>query len=308
MARSFGASVILPLAIVMATASVACPRARGPHEVVGGESKAALNARCASCHAAQARTHQGSKHALAYVDPVFREAFALEPEPFCLGCHAPEQDPARKLEADAAIGIACTTCHPGGARAGAADASDAPCARCHEFPFPGEARLLQSTVSEHARGSRRHVRCVDCHARAAGGALDHGFVAASDSALLRGAARISARRDGDALVVRFERAGVGHALPTGDVFRRLRVRLVGRRGAEVVTIVRALSRKAKLGPAADDRPFADGADVAELRVPLAGATQVDWDVRYERVARPLDLEEREAVVVDGVELAQGRVE
>lgn len=304
---------LAPLLVGIALAGACTSRARGPHDVAPSGSPVAENARCASCHAAQARSHQASKHAQAFVDPAFRAAFAVEPEPFCLDCHAPEQRRAGPAapngSADAELGIACTTCHPGGARTAPKGSPDAACVRCHEFAFPGETRLLQSTATERGRGRFRDVACITCHARTSGdGARDHGFAATLDPSFLRGAAHISARREGDALVVRFVRAAVGHAFPTGDVFRRIRVRLVGLRGGAPATLERGLSRKAKLGPAADDRPFADGTDVAEVRVPLDGLADVAWDVRYERVSHPLDREERAVRVIDAVELAHGRVD
>lgn len=100
------------------------------------------------------------------MNPAFRAALAIEPVPFCRGCHAPEADPsADPAEAGLRdLGVGCVSCHvpSGEGQAGAAVlapartdrdadaktsaphpvrrsvafANDGACSGCHEFAFP----------------------------------------------------------------------------------------------------------------------------------------------------------------------------
>ncbi len=139
--------------------------------------------------------------------------------------------------------------------------------------------------------------------RATHGGSNHRFAASRDPQLLRSAAKIVGSRDGDDLVVRFTRNAVGHAFPTGDLFRRLRVVA---RDAEGNVVSAELSRKTKLGPGADDRPFLHS-DRATVRLPV-GSGLASFQVFYERVQHPLSEDERIAKVAGRVELARGTID
>ncbi|WP_438038265.1 multiheme c-type cytochrome [Sorangium sp. So ce128] len=70
------------------------------------------NQRCEACHEDIAAEWRASLHRQAFTDRVFQRSYALEPLPFCRGCHAPEADPAHHPGADAqAVGVGCVTCH-----------------------------------------------------------------------------------------------------------------------------------------------------------------------------------------------------
>src|SRR5687767_11260860 len=72
----------------------------------------AENARCEGCHLEQAREWRGSRHQRANVDAAYVEAFALEPNPFCRGCHAPESDARHTPPVTvSALGVGCVSCH-----------------------------------------------------------------------------------------------------------------------------------------------------------------------------------------------------
>lgn len=121
--------------------------------------------------------------------------------------------------------------------------------------------------------------------------------------MLRSAAKIVGAREGDDLLVTFTRNAVGHAFPTGDLFRRLRVLA---RDASGNIVSAELSRKTKLGPSADNRPFVRG-DRSTVRLPIGSGAATFWVV-YERVQHPLSEDERVARVTQSVELARGAVE
>ena len=117
--------------------------------------------------------------------------------------------------------------------------ADTLCERCHQLappPFSGLERPLPDTHGEHRAWqalTERTERCVDCHMPAVvrpaaiGGAprpgRRHTFPGAWDADFLRGAVRIvAAEREGEELVITV-RNETGHAIPTADPARAVRV-------------------------------------------------------------------------------------
>lgn len=206
----------------------------------------AANRSCEGCHVEIAAEWRQSFHRSAYTDRAFQRAEQLEPLPFCRACHAPEADPARPASGWAKdAGVACVTCHLRGEqivtgtekRSGRAPhpvvydprlAGDGACVRCHEFGFPdGKARtraeFMQSTPTEHARSPFADRSCVSCHMPRTGDHRSHRFSGGHDETLLRRALRVTAARSGAQVRLILTPVSVGHALPTGDLFRRLAV-------------------------------------------------------------------------------------
>lgn len=199
---------------------------------------------CSSCHLRQAADWSTSRHASAHTNPLYRVGLSVEPSAFCVNCHSPlraqvaEVDP---LQLDAPTpradeGVTCAVCHvregdvisaagagyPGhGDRAEPIDSPDF-CAGCHEFPMPHfvpggwEATdvPMQSTASEHRRWDGPES-CVDCHMPQG----RHVFRGAYDLPFLRGALHTEVVEGS----LRLRSVGVGHAFPTGDLFRHLTV-------------------------------------------------------------------------------------
>lgn len=282
----------------------------GPAPRGHGSDPSAENRACEGCHSEIASEWRGSMHQEAYVDPVFQEALALEPFPFCRGCHAPESDPrAEASPAAQEVGVGCTTCHVEGhdvvgvndvpadgarhavvsdARLATVDA----CARCHQFDFPAmKGAPMQNTVAEHASSKLASVTCQGCHMRPVGeGAtkhLSHRFGVLSDPSVIRSAASVSARREGARSVrVSIEPANVGHAFPTGDMFRRLEVRAeaVDANGrvverAPLVHLVRSFAERPKASREVDFSRV----QVGDTRVPAPGAGDGrNVELRFER--------------------------
>src|SRR5262245_41045081 len=76
------------------------------------EEAATLNASCEGCHADIAAEWRASQHRVAFTEPFFQRALAIEPMPFCRGCHAPEADPRVSPPPSLAeLGVGCITCH-----------------------------------------------------------------------------------------------------------------------------------------------------------------------------------------------------
>lgn len=288
---------------------------------------ALVNAACEGCHAEIAAEWRSSLHQTSFTDPAFQRALAMEDAPFCRGCHAPE---AKAKEAPppalAALGVACTTCHLAGQTVIAAPGRDeqkAPhavvrsadfaasgaCAGCHEFDFPDASarpspEKMQLTITEHASSPYSEVSCAGCHMPLATGASgkhrSHSFASSRAEGAQARALAIVAARSGDTVSVTIGPGEVGHAFPTGDLFRRLAVvaEVVDGSGALVARKTRWLGRhyrptrlpngQSARVTAADDRPGAPALEGKRLLVPFsfgkaAEGRAIVVRVDYERV-------------------------
>ncbi|MDI1451423.1 multiheme c-type cytochrome [Polyangium sp. 6x1] len=287
------------------------------------DAAVALNATCVACHADEAKQWQGSHHQQSNLNPAYRKAFAIEPTPFCRGCHAPEGDPAvEPPKAVSELGVGCVTCHVTeeglvlAAASPGADAARAPhplrrstafsqtggCAGCHEFRFPmgfgnDDGQFMQTTAREHQRSPAAGKACADCHMPRVEGRRSHAFAEVRDPVWLRSNLQATAERAGDdTLRVTLVQPAPGHDFPTGDLFRRLEVgcELKDESGAVLRREVRHLARHFQIVPgqpgrhlAADDRVGRDP-KVVEFDItppgPAPRRATVSWWVRYQRVA------------------------
>jgi hypothetical protein len=272
------------------------------------DDRVAANVRCESCHTEIAEQWRGSLHRASFTDDAFTRALAREPDPFCRGCHAPEANPIAPEADRASIGVACVTCH-GTDHASMKTKPARACESCHEFDFPdGDARThplaMQKTATEHESGPFASTSCVDCH-------TPHRVSASRDVAMLRAAVEIDAQRvDGGVEIVLATSQAIGHAFPTGDLFRRISV-FVEADG--VVPQVRRLGRRFAMREEipgvpirveiADDRSDADAPRVVFF--PLVAAPVARWRVVYERVAFPKPSAPLEAEVDGSIVVAAG---
>lgn len=284
------------------------------------------NSRCETCHSTIAEEWRRSLHKQAYDDPVFRAAVALEPQPFCRGCHAPEADPAMTSNpALQAMGVACVTCHvqqgkiigtrtlaaaagrhfvQGDARLSTKEA----CAACHQFSFPlHPSAAMQNTLEEHASSRFADTSCQTCHMPEVVDTSGkrhraHDFHVVGNVSLLRSAVQVQAFRNSpQALGVTLEAGHVGHSFPTGDMFRRLEVRahIVDENGQPL----------SHATPVVLEREFAvhstpqgtDRIPVGDSRVSAKGTLRrvlllfgkdteqyaIHWEVAYQRMPRQL---------------------
>ena len=287
------------------------PRLPGPARADYTRSdREAEDARCVKCHAQKAREHAASLHRASFEDATFQRAYAIDHEAFCRSCHAPEARPDAEPDAFArSHGVACVTCHvpePGGAVLASRESPKAPhavrrvegfgtasCARCHEFTFPGGDEKMQRTMSEHAASAARDRSCASCHMKEG----SHAFPASRDADLLARSVEVEARRDGSEVSFTLRARDVGHAMPTGDLFRRLVLRVQTRRGV----VERPFARTFRGHTETNDTRLAPERRVV-LDVPDG---PIAWSLVHQRVisarqAPPYD------VTVDGeTPLAQG---
>jgi hypothetical protein len=327
--------------------SPAAPRGReqpgpAPQARAAGYDPVVENAACERCHADVAAEWRASMHRSAWDDQVFLAAFAVEPLAFCRHCHAPEvaetkhaDDPSRHL------GVGRVTCHvlddrilgtrelP--SREGAHAVVAAPemagvgwCQGCHQFAFPeSQDAPMQGTVAEHAASRFSDRSCQDCHMPH----VDDGgrkrrspaFRVQGDEALLRSSIATNAWRNGDrSIVVSLRAANVGHAVPTGDMFRRLEVRAFssdgdGSQTAKPAVLARRFvreqtpegTRRLQIG---DTRVPADG-EPAEVELFFARPVEdarIEWQVVYRRMGPHeaalfgVDLAKEETLLASGV--------
>lgn len=326
------------------------PSTHGPSPRGHAFDASATNAACASCHVDIADEWRASLHNASHVDPSYTRQFAREPLPFCQACHAPEADPtSAPSDAQSDLGTACVTCHvargtilaSASPRAGASSAPHvltrtdaftgaAACAPCHEFSFPNAATrksplLMQSTITEHAASGA--VGCAECHMPIVPGPSgphrSHAFAASRDAALVRGSVVVAASRDGDGRVrVRLEARGVGHAVPTGDLFRRIEVsaEAIGEDMQSLDARSVHLARHFAWGDGRDgkrvkvlrsDDRLVPGAAPTEIVLDLGrvGATHpIGWRVAYQRVDVPDDVDEAQAILDGEIVLASGTLD
>lgn len=343
---SRGALILSALLTISAGATLytfATPPAGGPGPLAApGTDLRTLD--CAGCHAGHDAQWRASGHARAWSGPVFQAEYARNPAPSCRGCHAPA------TAAAPGRGIDCATCHvhnneilatrvtpPGELahplRAAPGLAGVDACANCHQFAFVDDGvhdprESLQDTVNEWQRsrfGPRAPAAqtCQRCHMPYTQSAdlprTNHGLRGPGDAALLAGAVTVTgrARRMGDDIAVEVELRGarIGHAFPTGDVFREAALEVHTDAGArDSLVLKRWLARTLDedgedhhLRVVDDTRvpPPGDGVWREQLSLADRAATRVYWRLRLHRlppaVARARGLLEH----VDGIAVAEG---
>ena len=182
------------------------------------------------CHPDEASQWHGSRHQQSFTNHLFQDDYRAEPLQLCLDCHAPEPDPT--------VGVSCVTCHvddgvvravtvsgaaPHPSRVDPTLRSASFCATCHDFNFVavhpdgGTAwtdEPMQATYREwQAWGGEQ--TCQGCHM-----ADGHTFPGAHDVAYLARAVSIEATAGPPPRLV-LQSRDVGHAMPTGDLFRHM---------------------------------------------------------------------------------------
>lgn len=220
------------------------------------------NKDCASCHQSAYDNWSKSRHKFAFTNELYRESHEREPSAWCLNCHAPfavkgaqPLDLAQRLQKEA--GVSCNVCHvrnnrvivskiPAPKKGEAAHdyilepqiSTARFCESCHEFNFPSADSKpeaghnfrysdvpMQATYSEWLGSGFSGTTCQQCHLYS-GSNQSHRFPGGHDKQLLTQAVRLEAERNAEGkLHLRIFTVGIGHAFPTGDLFRTLRISL-----------------------------------------------------------------------------------
>lgn len=308
------------------------PASLNPQEKHGGFERVQVNRSCEGCHVEIAAEWRESRHRLAYTNGPFQRSLAREAaplQPFCQSCHAPEANPfAKPSNATADLGVGCVTCHAPRGPILAADgsgqtphavlrtndfSSDAACAQCHQFAFPGPAGRMglqmQRTVDEHASNNQGKT-CIDCHMPPESGAKthkNHRFPGGYDESLVKSALETTVSRDKQGLVhVALRPKNISHALPTGDLFRRLAITAIpddSTQKTKTTFLARHFVRGRVMQEARDDRVLQDER-VVDFDMPRGPLT---IRIRYERVGHFRGPDDTDADIESSVLLGEWRL-
>ena len=214
---------------------------------------------CESCHIAEAREWQESKHRQSWTSALFQEAYRIEPMPECRNCHQPLTAGKSVTAAVKQLrneGINCAVCHvrngsvlsprrsgraPHAVQAAPVMSESAFCGSCHQFNFPehrADSQVhhtnepMQDTLREWERlrsASTTTKSCQDCHMQWEGVGSQrhrsHRFFGGYDHSMLQKSVAVSAESQvlPEAVEVRIQLSAqdTGHAVPTGDLYRCL---------------------------------------------------------------------------------------
>lgn len=306
--------------------------ARAPEDVgaadagavdAGAPALPARMARCERCHEDAAAEHARSMHAQAFDDPLFQREWSHGRAAWCVRCHAPLAESADDPRAHEGVG--CAACHvengviTSAHASGRAShetrviedlASSERCGTCHDFAFPSRQthpERMQRTLEEW-RASGRSETCAECHmptvSRGFRDGIDHAVRGPRDAALTAHAVAIdvSARRERGRVVVeaRLRVDEAAHAVPTGDLYRRLVFTVRGPNGTHVEADMSRLFERGEdegMHEIADQRVLPAVERV--LRLALPSGARGD-DVRWELVWHALPEGARD---VDAIDLA-----
>ncbi len=298
---------------------------------------------CGSCHQEAYEEWSRSLHAGAASDPLFLAGFREDPDLRCARCHAPlaeDQGPFRRALRSKQLlspalreapvikqrtGIGCAVCHVRDGKVLTARpistaehatryeprlSSSEFCGSCHQFRFErGHGKgatlsenVVQDTWREHRR-SQTEKRCQDCHRQ-------HAYPGAHDPELLRRSLAVSTRaRTPERQQLELRSVDVGHQLPTGDLFRHLRVE-VERDGKYELVATIGRSFEVITGPGeptkrlVEDRSLSPG-ETRTIEVQAKAGQRWRVVYRYTSAANPPSQAQTNQLIADGLfELSQ----
>ncbi|PJZ78074.1 multiheme c-type cytochrome [Leptospira neocaledonica] len=220
---------------------------------------------CKSCHKEIYENWFSSRHRVAHTNKLYRHSFSVEPMEWCENCHSPLKTISSNSLYKPEEGISCNVCH---VRSGhiiteklpsdAAKlyhqykvvpdfASDKLCGSCHQFNFPTWQTLsnssktiqyssltMQGTVEEWENsGFAKDSDCLDCHL-SPGTKKSHNFRGGHSLEDLKKSLMVEAKYvSSKTIMLKVKSIGIGHAYPTGDLFRALRLKVFSKDGVSV---------------------------------------------------------------------------
>lgn len=185
--------------------------------------------------------------------------------------------------------------------------------------------MMQRTMEEHEASPHADKSCATCHlppTDVVGSRRlhDHSLGSTRDPNAMRQALQVTAKRDGNDLVVTLVPHEVGHAFPTGDLYRRLEIGAeLHANGERIGSATRYLARhfapwrlpSGALNPAFQ-WPVVDDRITEPTTIRLAIKSDVDstdtaltWWVDYQRVDERHADAPGESSIADEIRLAAG---
>ncbi|EKN89781.1 multiheme c-type cytochrome [Leptospira interrogans] len=218
---------------------------------------------CKSCHKIIFENWQKSMHRQSFTNSFYQESHAKEPMSWCLNCHSPllskgenEKDHRKRILKEE--GVSCIVCHVREEKILVAKKpefnslvheyletpilkSSEFCASCHQFNFPANKSLteamhkefkysnlpMQNTYNEWKQSIWDDKKnCQSCHLFPKT-KRSHSFPGGHDLNYLSDAFNVQLQRISQrefVLIVSLNKTG--HAFPTGDLFRALRIHVL----------------------------------------------------------------------------------
>jgi hypothetical protein len=205
-------------------------------------------------------------------------------------------------------------------------ATPAACGGCHQFEFPAPSGHasgppMQDTLGEHERSAAATTACQGCHmpevpSRGGGAHRSHAFRVQGDKAMLAQAVEVTSAALGKGEVrLSLAPGRVGHAFPTGDLFRQVEVRArpvdasgrpTGAASREILGRTFAASRAGQgsfVNAQRSDRRLS-GPRTLALAVP-PGTRRARWEIVWQRMppwlaeSLGMIMSDHETVVLEG---------
>ncbi len=227
---------------------------------------------CGVCHKEIYAEWETTRHKVAFTNELYRESHEREPLTWCVNCHAPMMKANGDLEKieDRVFkeeGISCIVCHKRGDKILTARIPSKPqehkyievkemrrsefCENCHQFNFPVgtgnvphknfkySAQPMQNTFTEWQMSYfYGKETCQDCHMKPKDGYKTHSFPGGHNRDYLENTFSVNLEKISNSdvkLTVTAKR--LGHAFPTGDLFRTLIIKLLDKKNQEIKRIV-----------------------------------------------------------------------
>lgn len=225
---------------------------------------------CRSCHKEIYKEWYKSRHRAAYTNGLFQKAYAKERMDWCVNCHSPVLISDRSRDELDAEGISCTVCHirEGKILSGKLSGKMTEhsfqksksitgsefCSNCHQFNFPSRSSTgdmihyskqpMQNTYQEWQNSYFQDKKnCQDCHMPVREDSegrhyKSHTFPGGHDAEYLKKSFSVELNRlENGIWDLVLTGKSIGHAFPTGDLFRNLEIRLLDRNKIELKKVL-----------------------------------------------------------------------
>ncbi len=225
---------------------------------------------CRTCHKEIYNEWNNSRHRVSYTNELFQKAYANEKMDWCVNCHSPVQASDRNKNELNAEGISCAACHVrnGEMLSGKFSGKGTEhsfqksktvtgsefCGSCHQFNFPSQKSRereihysnlpMQNTYREWQNSYFADRKtCQDCHMPFEKNSegiqyRSHTFPGGHNSEYLQKSFSVELNRlENGIWELILTGKSIGHAFPTGDLFRNLEIRLLDRKNQELEKVI-----------------------------------------------------------------------